>query len=342
MRAVPIQALRTFVVGLIAVATTGMANSGDRIPTPAPLPAREEAAAIEPESPSDDAAPLPRPAREPSALTPRLRARGYNACFVPENGFGSYTQWERVGRGWMILPRDAIRTHDGGYDVVVHFHGHEAVRHAFVEVAERTVLVGVDLGSTSVPYDRVFARPEAFTRLLEQVTLGLAQKSGDARAHIRHLALSSWSAGSGAVRRIVSQFGTRIEAVILLDSLHSDYEPGPPRRISLSPIAGVAAFAERATRGEAMLFLSHSQIVPPGYPSTTEIADQLIASVGGTRTPRQGMNALGAELVSGFDRGGMHVRGYLGGDKAAHCAHVELLAEAVRDYLEPAWARGDR
>src|SRR5260370_15657910 len=217
MRAVPIQALRTFVVGLIAVATTGMANSGDRIPTPAPLPAREEAAAIEPESPSDDAAPLPRQDREPCALTPRRRARGYNACFVPENGFGSYTQGERVGRGWMILPRDAIRTRDGGYDVVVHFHGHEAGRHAFVEVAERTVLVGVDLGSTSVPYDRVFARPEAFPRLLEQVTLGLAQKSGDARAHIRHLALSSWSAGSGAVRRFVSQFGTRIEAVIWLD-----------------------------------------------------------------------------------------------------------------------------
>src|SRR5438477_3774857 len=141
MRAVPIQALRTFVVGLIAVATTGMAHSGDRVPPPAPPSAREEAAAIEPDSPSD-ASPLPRPSREPSALTPRLRARGYNACFVPENGFGSYTQWERVGRGWMNLPRDGIRTDDGAYDVVVHFHGHEAVRHAFVEVAERTVLVG--------------------------------------------------------------------------------------------------------------------------------------------------------------------------------------------------------
>jgi len=311
MRVVFLHALRAFVVGAIAIVTTGVAHSGDR--------AR----------------------REPSALTPSLRARGYNACFVPDNGFGSYSGWERAGRGWMILPRDGGGNADGGYDVVIHFHGHEAVRHAFVEVAERTVLVGIDLGSTSAPYDHAFANPETFTRLLDDVTLALVRKSDHPNAHIRHLALSSWSAGAGAVRRIVSYFAGRIDAVILLDSLHSDYEPGPRRRISLAPIAGVAAYAERAVRGDGMLFLSHSQIVPPGYPSTTEIADQLIAEVGGTRTPRQGMTPLGAELVSGFDRGGMHVRGYLGADKAAHCAHVELLAEVVRDYLEPAWSMGD-
>jgi hypothetical protein len=308
MRDVFIHAMRAWVVGSIAVATTGVAHSGDR------------------------------ERREPTPLTPSLRARGYNACFVPDNGFGSYSTWERVGRGWMILPRDGGRAADGGYDVVIHFHGHEAVRHAFVEVAERAVLVGVDLGSTSAPYDHVFAQPEAFTRLLDDITRALVRKSGDANAHIRHLALSSWSAGAGAVRRIVSQFGSEIEAVILLDSLHSDYEPGTPRRVSPVPIAGVTAFAERAAKGDVVLFLSHSQIVPPGYPSTTEIADQLIASVGGTRTPMQGMTPLGAELVSGFDRGGMHVRGYLGGDKLAHCAHVELLAEVVRDYLEPMWS----
>jgi hypothetical protein len=145
------------------------------------------------------------------------------------------------------------------------------------------------------------------------------------------------------VRKIVSQFGSRIDAVVLLDSLHSGYEPGPGHRVAEAPIAGVLEFAARAANGEAMLFLSHSQIVPPGYPSTTEVADHIVAAMNGTRTPRQGMTPLGAELASGFDRGGMHVRGYLGGDKAAHCAHVELLAEVVRDYLEPAWgtAPGD-
>ena len=103
------------------------------------------------------------------------------------------------------------------------------------------------------------------------------------------------------------------------------------------PIAPVTEYAARAARGEAIFFLSHSSIVPPGYASTSEVADYLIDEMGGVRTPRQGINPLGAELVSGFDRRGMHVRGYLGGDKPAHCAHTELLAETVRDLIEPAW-----
>jgi hypothetical protein len=278
-----------------------------------------------------------RPVREPSSLTPGLRARGYNACFMPDPGFGGYSHWQRVGIGHMIVPLRGGRTEDGGYDVVVHFHGREAVRHAFVEVARGMVLVGVDLGSTSAPYQRAFDRPEAFTDLLDQVTRALVTQSRDPRAHIRHLAVSSWSAGQGAVRKIVSHFGSRIDAVVFLDSLHSGYEPGAGHRVSEAPIAGVMDFAARAANGEGTLFLSHSQIVPPGYPSTTEVADHILAAMNATRTPRQGISPLGAELASGFDRGGMHVRGYLGGDKAAHCAHVELLAEVVRDYLEPAW-----
>jgi hypothetical protein len=83
--------------------------------------------------------------------------------------------------------------------------------------------------------------------------------------------------------------------------------------------------------------LSHSSIIPPGYASTTEVADYLIEQVAGLRSDASGKSPLGAALTSSFDRQGMHVRGYAGGDKIAHCAHVEMLAEAVRDYLEPAW-----
>ena len=93
----------------------------------------------------------------------------------------------------------------------------------------------------------------------------------------------------------------------------------------------VGEYAARAASGNAIFFMSHSAIVPPGYASTSEVADYIINEMGGVRTPRQGVNPFGAELVSGFDRRGMHVRGYLGGDKPAHCAHAELLAETVRD-----------
>jgi hypothetical protein len=332
--------LRMLAAGALVSAVMGLAEAGARTSAPEIVPPRFEPTT----SPSVEAPPaVVTTPREASPLTPELRARGFNACWVPENGFGSYTHWQRISMGQMIMPLSGGRTSDGGYDVVIHFHGHEAVRHAFVEVARTAVLVGIDLGNSSGPYERAFEDAGAFTRLLAGITRGLVQESGDARAHIRHLALSSWSAGYGAVKRILSRYGSSVEAVILLDSLHSGYEPrtsgtaGTVHRVAGAPIAQVGDFAARAAAGDVIFFMSHSQIVPPGYASTTEVADYIINEVGGVRTPRQGTNPLGAELVSGFDRRGMHVRGYLGGDKPAHCAHVELLAEAVRDYLEPAW-----
>jgi hypothetical protein len=332
--------LRMLAAGAIVSAVMGLAEAGVRatsVEVLSPFDGPTASMAIEP----PQAATMP--LREPSALTPQLRARGYNACWVPENGFGSYTHWQRLAMGQMIMPLSGGHTDDGGYDVIVHFHGHEAVRHAFVEVARGAVLVGIDLGNSSGPYERAFEDPNAFTRLLASITRGLAAQSGDPRAHIRHLALSSWSAGFGAVRRILSRHPTGIDAVVLLDSLHSGYEPRTPgtagtvHRVAGAPIASVGDFAARAAAGDVIFYMSHSQIVPPGYASTSEVADYIINEVGGVRSPRQGVNPLGAELVSGFDRRGMHVRGYLGGDKPAHCAHAELLAEAVRDYLEPAW-----
>lgn len=142
-------------------------------------------------------------AREPTALTPELRARGYNACYMPETGFGAYSTWHSVGMGLLIVPLTGGRTEDGGYDVVIHFHGHEAVRRPFVQAARGTVLVGIDLGASSGAYARAFEQPWSFVTLLGRVTRTLQETSGDPRAHIRHLGISSWSAGFGAVRPIL-------------------------------------------------------------------------------------------------------------------------------------------
>ncbi len=263
---------------------------------------------------------------------------------MPDVGFGRYSHWRRIGSGaQMVVPQRGGHASDWGYDVIIHFHGHEAVRGPFIEAVRGAVLVGIDLGVASGPYSKAFQDPSAFERLLSNIQAGLRQASSRPEAHIRRMALSSWSAGFGAVTRILAQHPGAIDSVVLLDSLHSDYakpSPGDPRglhRVAPGPIEPVIALAERAVRNDAILYLSHSEIVPPGYASTTEVAHYLIERVAGSRTAGEGANPLGAKLLTRFDRGGLHVRGYQGGDKPAHCAHVELLAEAVRDYLEPAW-----
>jgi hypothetical protein len=283
-------------------------------------------------------------------------AHGYlGICHVPDHGFGSYSHWKRLPAAEMLFPRGIDRRDDGAYDVVIHFHRREAVRRSFVEAAHGVVLVGIDLGPSAKSYGRAFRRPHAFPDLLANITRALARYSHNPKAHIRHLALSSFSAGYGAVREILALYGGAIEAVVLLDSLHSDYVPrkllgadATNRQVWGAPIASVIEYARRAARGEVTLFVSHSQVVPPSYASTSEVADYLIDEVGGP-APNEGIETDAFDMrqsetadhddgvVSAFDRAGMHVRGYVGSDGAAHCAQVRIFAEALRDYLEPSW-----
>ena len=290
----------------------------------------------------EDAEPL----REPSALVPSLKNHGYSPCMMPDPGFGAYEHWQSLSMGQILFPKEGGMAEDGGYDVVVHFHGHEAVRKPFVQVASGTVLVGIDLGTGSGAYADAFQLPQTFVELRASITHALSKRSHDARAHIRHLALSSWSAGYGAVQGILRDHPEAADAVLLFDSLHSGYVKGPPQDMNAlwgvwsAPIAPFIAYAKRAVRGEALLFLTHSSIRPPGYASTSEVADFLLGEVGGARGPFEGVTPWGAVLKSGADLGDLHVRGYAGGDEMAHCAHTELLAEVVRDVLEPRWHPG--
>jgi hypothetical protein len=290
------------------------------------------------------AAPRPRPVvRQAPALTSALKAKGWNACMMPDTGFGPYTRWMNVAMGQMIVPKRGGMTEDGGYDVVMHFHGHEAVRRALVQTAEGVVLVGIDLGVGSGAYEGALALAKPFDELLVSIERGLRKHSGNPDAHIRHLALSSWSAGYGAVVDVLRHHEARVDAVVLLDSLHSGYVKGPPHDMHAiwgvwsGPLAPVVSFARLAAKGEKKLWLTHSDVRPPGYAATAEVADFLLGEVGGVRAPMQGTTPLGAELKSGADLGGLSVRGYTGNGEHAHCAHTELLAEVVRDVLEPAW-----
>src|SRR6185436_1076640 len=87
------------------------------------------------------------------------------------------------------------------------------------------VLVGIDLGIGSGAYSSGFASPDTWNQLIENVEARVAKHAGLKAAHVRKIALSSWSAGYGAIEQILRQTGgKKIDAVILLDSLHTSYE----------------------------------------------------------------------------------------------------------------------
>ncbi len=294
------------------------------------------------EVPVDDAAPIATGSRSrvTTPLSPELRAKGWNPCMMPDRGFGPYSRWlPAVSMGQMLVPEDpSLVPADGAYHVVIHFHGHDAVRKAFVEVARGEVLVGIDLGVGSGAYEDAFALPAAFTELKDGVLRALRRNTHNPDATIRTLTLSSWSAGYGAIQNILRFHPRAADAVVLLDSAHAGYvktdapPKGPPTLVTRT-LAPFVAFAERAARGDVTMVLTHSEIQPPGYASTREVADHLLHEVGVTRHPTSGETPLGLVARSSAERRGLTVKGYAGADEHAHCAHTELLAIALRDVL---------
>jgi hypothetical protein len=218
-----------------------------------------------------------------------------------------------------------------------HFHGHEAVRKEWVTIMDGAVLASVDLGIGSGPYEEAFASPSAFEEYLRSVESAVARRTNHPNAHARNIGLSAWSAGYGAVQKILAQpLGQRADAVVLLDALHAGYVDN---HVDGRPIAGVIDFAKRAANGERFMFVSHSSIIPPGYASTTETAHWLVWSVGGKPLParRRKAEVMGLDLISRFDREDFHVRGYSGNDKMDHCAHIGLFRDVLQAHIVPRW-----
>jgi hypothetical protein len=249
----------------------------------------------------------------------------------------------RPGRGPLggavfSLPEDLRVGADGTVDVLIHFHGNtemvlESAAHAHVGAA--TVVVNLGVGSG--PYEERFDNPVNFTDLLTRIE-GAIEKRGIGNAKLGRVALSAWSAGYGAVLRILKNDGlaAKIDAVILLDGLHVGHlEDGNLNWISIEPFK---AYAERAARDETLFVITHSNIQPVDYLGVKETSDHLLQHLGITRREVEGVTALPpfdsfkgvlpkAEMIpltrqTEAKKGSFIVRGFRGNEPHTHMAHL--------------------
>jgi hypothetical protein len=209
------------------------------------------------------------------------------------------------------------------------------------QVAKGVAFVGIDLGIASGAYSDAFATPEAWPNLKRSIESALKAQSGDSRAHIRHVALTAWSAGYGAVNEILKHDSDGIDAVVLLDGLHAAWEPTHSSHstgadVTAGPVAPTLDFAKRALKGEKIFVFSHSEVDPVTYPSTRLTADMFMRELG---LKRRAVSTVSDRfgLYGTVDTRGVHIWSYRGGDKPAHCTHLTHIDRAVRDILEPTW-----
>jgi len=240
----------------------------------------------------------------------------------------------------LIAPHGCASVGDR-FDVLIHFHG------AFTTVEPRLLESGIDgvylvqnLGNGSGAYEDAYAGKGSLGAELEVIRNALNQRCGGPARSIARVALSGWSAGYGAIYRILARpaEAERVDAVLLADGMHVGYEPGS-RRVRAAAMAPYLAFAAASVRGERLMAVTHSAIVPPGYASTTATAEFLVRELALDPTPavspepRPGMRA-----TSSNARGGLSIEGFAGGDAHAHCDHLYAIGDTLWPQLRERWA----
>lgn len=156
----------------------------------------------------------------------------------------------------------------------IHFHGGQWVPEIAAAKDGHFAVISVQTGSGSGTYAAQFAKPEVFATMLREAQ----EKSGITFAPI---SLTAWSAGHGAIREIlqVPAYYAQVQAVLLIDGLHTGYQGGKPgpQESQLEPdhLEIFLKFAKDAAAGRKRMVVTHSEIFPGTFASTTETTDWL-------------------------------------------------------------------
>jgi hypothetical protein len=219
--------------------------------------------------------------------------------------------------------------------LIVHFHGAPwLVEHHVRERRPQTALISVQIGAGSRVYSDAFADPARFATLLTEASSKLAELAGRP-ATWESIALSSFSAGYGAIRSILSRPDDfkRVGAVILADSLHASYvgDPVAPRAADLpvdeTTLDPFLKFAEEAAAGRTRMSVTHSEVYPGTYASTTETGNALLRRLSLPRQPVLKPGPIGMQQLSEAVRGGFQLAGYAGNSAPDHVDHLYGLGD---------------
>jgi hypothetical protein len=292
--------------------------------------------------PSLGAAQVPAPpaaAQNPSPMTEDTRAHE-RLVQRPLTGITRSFEGPR-GRPVELFVPDAAGIADA-FDLVVHFHGAAWLpEQAVASLGGAVVAAVVNLGAGSGAYHTAFADPSAFDSLLAGVSREVSVAIGKP-ARIGRITLVGFSAGHGAVRAILrapSHFA-RVDAVLLLDGMHTSYVPegtvlAAGGSLDSTNLVSLTEFARAAVRGEKRFVVTHSEIFPGTFASTTETADWLLRALSLKRAPVLRWGVRGMQQLSEVHAGRFELLGFAGNSGPDHIDHLHAMPELLARTLAP-------
>ena len=119
--------------------------------------------------------------------------------------------------------------------------------------------------------------------------------------------------------------------------MHTDYIPestplASGGELNNEKLQGFLRFAKQAVNGDKKMLVTHSEIFPGTYASTTETSEYLINELGLTRKAVLEWGPVGMQQVSQTAAGQFQVKGFVGNTAPDHIDHLHGM-EAFLGFL---------
>ncbi|MCG3120778.1 MAG: hypothetical protein ALAOOOJD_03618 [bacterium] len=241
----------------------------------------------------------------------------------------------------VFIPQKKIKSRR--FDLLLHFHGAGfIVQYAATQYKGALVAATINLGAGSGVYGNAFADSTTFAILLQTLNDSLQLKLA-LLPKIRKVILSGFSAGYGAIRKIISSPSNvnRVAAILLLDGIHASYIPerrvlAEGGQIDRSGVAPFIRFASAAARknSEQKFLITHSEIFPGTFVSTTEATDFILQQLAIKREPVLKWGPLGMQQLSAARQNRFAVLGFAGNTAPDHVDHLHALSYFLNKLME--------
>ncbi len=239
---------------------------------------------------------------------------------------------EKLSLGTLFIPERLAGNKQ--VPLFIHFHGGSWLPEMAAARDGRFAVIAVQLGAGSTVYSKPFLDRKKFGDLFAE-----AEQKADVK--FDGVGLTGWSAGYGAIREIlrVDEHYERVRFVLLIDGLHCGYvggKPGPKESsLVIADLDVFLKFARDAAAGKKQMIVTHSEIFPGTFASTTETADYLLRELGLKRQAVLKWGPMQTQQLSETKQGQFSVLGFAGN---AAPDHVDQL-HSLPDYLK--WIRLD-
>jgi hypothetical protein len=213
--------------------------------------------------------------------------------------------------------------------LVMHFHGAGWVAELAAARDNCCAVISVQSGSGSGVYAQQFSDRALFGNMLREAS----EKTG---VTFDSIWLTAWSAGHGAIRSILDapEYYGRVDRVLLIDGLHTGYSNGKPGPLESELDAGhleiFLRFARDAVAGRKTMIVTHSEIFPGTFASTTETTDWLLAQLGLKRQPVVRWGPMGTQQLSEVRAGRFSLMGFAGNSAPDHVDQFHSLPEYLK------------